>query len=232
MGVKKTIDDYAANIVQTTAELDRLIDCHPDIDKKKTQLSRYLSKWANLLDITVSVASNEQLPYTADELGFKTIPMSTKVECGDRQVSDYIFHLDDYDQFGGLCIERKGCTRKNGRMISSDLYSSFSNEENRSRFYREVERFHEDKRFDSMILVSECSYNEYLSFKPAFNGKQYNKCNYGMNVPARRATIGKLYAIGCPVFFAGTRQHAVEMYRDMIIQKCRQDYKKILNIED
>ena len=69
----------------------------------------------------------------------------------------------------------------------------------------------------------------YNSFKPAFNGKHYNKCNYGMNVPARRATIAKLYAIGCPVLFAGTRYHAVEMYHDFVVQWIRENYAKILN---
>lgn len=231
MGTKKTHDDYAALILQSHVELSMLPVFHSDYNKIHARLSRQLTKWADRLNILVQVASNEQTEWTADELGYTCIPMSTKAECGALQVADYQAFLEDYNQYVGLLVERKGCTRKGGRMVGCDLYSTFSNEDNRSRFMAEVERFKSDNRFNQMILISECSHGEYLSFRPSFNGKHYNTCNYGMNVPARRATIAKLHAVGCPVFFAGTRQAAVEMYRDFIIQWCRENYIKILNIE-
>jgi len=116
-------------------------------------------------------------------------------------------------------------------MTGCDLYQTFSKSDNRSRFYREIQRFKDDPRFDIMVLIAECSNGEYLSFKPAFNGKNYNKTNFGMNVAARRATIAKLIAQGIDVHFAGTRRAAVELYHDLIIQWCRVNYAKILNIE-
>ena len=231
MSKTKSIDDHAATILQLSVELRHLPAYHPEFDKKNDQLSRQLSAWAGKLNITVHVASNEQRPYTAEEIGYPIIPMPLKKISGAPQVGDYHAYLDDYDQFCGLCVERKGVRRKNGRMISCDLYNSFSKEDNRRRFYAEIERYHQDPRFNLMVLIAECSYGEYLSFKPAFNGNQYNKCNYGMNVASRRATMAKLEVMGCHVKYMGTRQAAVEYYHDLVIQWCRWNYKKILNIE-
>lgn len=232
VGVKKSLDLYAADILQLHVELQRLTDYHPDYENTQAKLSRKLTAWTSLLRITISVASNEQTPWTQGEIGYPCVPMATKQDSILRQTGDYQAYLNDYDKFCGLLVERKGTTRKNRRMVGCDLYSSFSNEDNRRRFYAEVERFKQDKRFNQMLLISECSLGEYLSFKPAFNGKQYNKCNYGMNVPSRRATIAKLHAIGCTVHFAGTRHHAIEMYHDFVVQWVRENYVKILNLEE
>jgi len=229
--MKKTIDDYAANILQLHVELQQLPEYHPDHDKKQDQLSRQLTSWVNKLNITVQVANNEQTPWQADEIGYPCIPMATKQASGTPQTGDYIAYLDDYDTFAGVMVERKGTTRKNGRMTGCDLYQTFSKSDNRSRFYREIQRFKDDPRFDIMVLIAECSYGEYLSFKPAFNGKNYNNTNFGMNVAARRATIAKLDVNGCPVKFMGTRKHAVEYYHDLVLQWCRASYVRILNIE-
>lgn len=190
-----------------------------------------MTAWAKKLNITVQVASNEQTPYSADELGYPCIPMSLKKDSMMRQVGDYIAYLDDNDQFAGVLVERKGVTRKNGRMVGCDLYSSFSKTDNCRRFEAEFKRYQKDPRFNLFVLISECSYGEYLSFKPAFNGKNYNKTNFGMNVAARRATIAKLIMMGVVVHFAGTRQAAVELYSDLVRQWCRVNYKQILNID-
>ncbi len=229
--MKKSIDNYAASILQLHVELQRLPEYHPDYEKKQDQLSRQLTAWSKKLNITIHVASNEQVPYTVEELEYPMMPMSTIKAGGERQVGDYIFYLDDYDMFGGPCVERKGTTRKGGRMIGCDLYSSFSKKDNRRRFEAEFKRYQKDPRFNLFVLIAECSYGEFISFKPAFNGKNYNKTNYGMNVAARRATLAKLISMGVVVHFAGTRQAAVELYHDLVIQWCRTNYVKILNIE-
>jgi len=229
--MKKTIDDYGTSILQLHVDLQRLPACHPDYEKTQDRLSRQLSAWAGKLNITIHAASNEQTGWTAEEMGYPVLPMSTKKDSGARQVADYQAFLNDYNMFCGVCVERKGTTRKNGRMDGCDLYSSFAKKDNRRRFYAEVERFKLDSRFDQFVLIAECSRGEYLSFKPAFNRKNYNKCNYGMNVPARRATLAKLMAMGVYVDFAGTRAEAIESYRNLIVQWCRTHYQKILNIE-
>ena len=226
----KNIDDYAASILQYHVELQRLPPQHPDYEKTEDQLSRQLTAWAKKLNITVQVASNEQTPYSADELEYPCIPMSLKKDSMMRQVGDYVAYLDDYDMFAGVLVERKGTTRKNGRMVGCDLYSSFAKKDNRRRFEAEFKRYQKDPRFNLFVLISECSYLEYLSFKPAFNGKNYNKTNFGMNVAARRATIAKLISMGIDVHFAGTRQSAVELYSDLVRQWCRTEYKQILGL--
>ena len=129
-------------------------------------------------------------------------------------------------------MERKGTTRENGRMVGCDLYSTFSKKDNRRRFEAEFKRYQKDPRFNLFVLIAECSYLEYLSFKPKFNGKNYNKTNYGMNVAARRGTIAKLISMGIDVHFAGTRQYAVELYSDLVRQWCRTNYMAVLDIDD
>ena len=225
--MKKTIVDYENDIILLHNGLKE----YPDSTTLQEKLSRRLSAWGGKLNITIHVASNEQVPYTVEELGYPMTPMSTIKAGGERQVGDYIFYLDDYDMFGGLCVERKGTTRENGRMVGCDLYSSFAKKDNRRRFEAEFKRYQKDPRFNLFVLIAECSYGEYLSFKPKFNGKNYNKTNFGMNVAARRATIAKLISMGIDVHFAGTRQAAVELYSDLVRQWCRVYYERILNIE-
>ena len=227
----KTIDDYAATILQLHVELQRLPPQHPDYEKIEDKLSRQLTAWSKKLNISVQVANNEQIPWQSEEIGYPCIPMATKKASGAPQTGDYIAYLDDYDMFVGVLVERKGTTRENGRMIGCDLYSSFAKKDNRRRFEAEFKRYQKDPRFNLFVLIAECSYLEYLSFKPKFNGKNYNKTNYGMNVAARRATIAKLISMGVVVHFTGTRQAAVELYSDLVKQWCRVNYERILNIE-
>ena len=228
----KYIDDYAASILQYHVELQRLPPQHPDYEKTDDKLSRQLTSWSKKLNITVQVASNEQQPYTTDEIGYTCIPMATKQASGTPQTGDYVAYLDDYDKFVGVLVERKGTTRENGRMVGCDLYSSFAKKDNRRRFEAEFKRYQKDPRFNLFVLIAECSYLEYLSFKPAFNGKNYNKTNFGMSVAARRATIAKLISMGIDVHFAGTRHAAVELYHDLVLQWCRTNYRAVLNIDD
>jgi len=228
----KSIGDYEVDIKKYYDELQRLPPQHPDYEKIEDQLSRQLTAWSKELNITVQVANNEKTPWLSDEIGYPCIPMATKQASGTPQTGDYVAYLDDYDTFAGALVERKGTTRENGRMIGCDLYSSFAKKDNRRRFEAEFKRYQKDPRFNLFVLIAECSYLEYLSFKPKFNGKNYNKTNYGMNVAARRATIAKLISMGIDVHFAGTRQAAVELYSDLVRQWCRVDYKTILNIDD
>lgn len=228
--MNKTIVDYEKEIVSLHNELKD----YPDSITLHDKLSRKLTAWVKRLDFNIRVAQNETIPWTDEELGLVTIPMEKKAASGHAQTGDYIFEILNDDQSittGGLCVERKGTTRENGRMVGCDLYSSFSKKDNRRRFEAEFKRFQNDPRFNLFVLIAECSHGEYLSFKPKFNGKNYNKTNFGMNVAARRATIAKLISMGVDVHFAGTRKAAVELYSDLVRQWCRTHYKQILNIE-
>lgn len=153
----KSIDDYAATILQISVELSQLPTYHPDYDKKNDQLSRQLSAWAGKLSITIQVAHNEKLPYKSSELGGSYIPMSLKKDSMVRQVGDYVAYLDDYDMYAGICIERK---------TLEDLYGTLMNREQRSRLYREIARAESDPRFNRFILLAECTYEEFLQYVP------------------------------------------------------------------
>lgn len=231
MSKNKSIDDHYATILQLSVELAHLPSYHPDYDKKQEQLSRQLTSWSGKLSITIQVASNEQVPWLSEEMGYPCIHMSLKKDSNVAQTGDYVAFLDDYDMFAGLCIERKGVKRENGRMISCDLYNSFAKKDNRRRFEAEFKRYQVDSRFNRFMILVECSYLEYLSFKPAFNGKNYNRVNPGMSIESRRNTLAKLDVMGATVKFLGTRQAAVEYYRSLIIQWCRVHFKEILNLE-
>lgn len=230
--MKKSIDYHAANIIQHHVELQHLPQYHPDYEKIQDKLSRQLTAWSGKLSVTIHVALNEQQPWTTEEIGYSIIPMATKQKSGTPQTGDCIFYLDDYDMFGGLCVERKGVKRGNGRMVSSDLYGSFAKKDNRRRFYAEFQRYRNDPRFNHFLILVECSHLEYLTFKPHFNGQNYNMTNQGMSIESRRATLAKLDMMGAVVKFMGTRKASVEYYHNLIQQWCRVNYAKILNIDD
>lgn len=156
----KTIDDYAASILQYYVELKRLPPQHPDYEKIEAQLSRQLTAWGKKLDMNVRVANNEKLQWTDKELGMITIPMEKKAASGYNQTGDYTFEILNSDQSittGGLVVERK---------TLDDLYGTLMNKEQRSRLYREIARYEADHRFNRFMLIAECSYEDFLQYVP------------------------------------------------------------------
>lgn len=161
-----------ADYEQEIRELHHVIKEYDDAEavaKLKNRLRGLLNAWYDLLDITVFIASNEQTPWSAEELGMKTRPMLLKKDIGHDQVGDYQFLVNGpgklVDRFGGLLVERKGCTRKNGVITSCDLHGTLMSD-HRDRFYREIDRFEKDGRFEKMIIITECSLEEFLNFLP------------------------------------------------------------------
>lgn len=152
----KSRGDYEVDIRKLHADI--LAD--PKSEKLRKQLSNRLGRWASMLDIAVRVASNEQKPWTEAELGILTIPMAKKSENGFDQVGDYQFEILGADQKivpGGLVIERKEI---------SDLYGTLMNQDKRSRFKREVERYKSDPRFDLMTIMVEGSITDFMNYVP------------------------------------------------------------------
>ena len=152
----KGIADYEKRI----KELHQQLIDDPDSDKLQKQLYRQVGPWVNMLNIAVRVASNEKNPWNEAELGTITIPMSKKTETGHSQVGDYHFEVLNSNQdiiLGRLVIERKEI---------SDLYNTLMNEDKRSRFKREVERYRADSRFDSMIIMVEGSITDFENYVP------------------------------------------------------------------
>ena len=216
---KKTASGYAAEIRQlypTTTEAEQLT------------LNRKISSFVKLLDITIFQAQNEQLPWSEEDLGYTVRPMLLKSKCGDDQVGDYQAYYSSPVCSGwvGILVERKG-----GKKGCEDLYSTLINSENCSRFYREIDRFQEDERFTQMVIIAECSFEQFLLYRPPFIGKTFNKDHLGASVAARRGKIASLYARGVPVIFAGTRYNAIEVYKALIRQWLIKNYVSILGLD-
>lgn len=219
-----TLEKYESEIIT----LQNAICDYPDSTSLKSKLSSRLTAWSKRLDISVFVASNEQDPWTTEELGLPCVPMATKKQSGFDQVGDYHVYIHNKGIFTGLVVERKGVKRTKGLMTACDMYSTFANRPGRERFYAEIARFKQDSRFNQMLIISECTYQEFLSFKPMFNGKSYNRTNHGMSVEARRGTIAGLYAKDIPVVWAGTRLQATRLYEPLVRQWCRHNFNTVV----
>lgn len=223
---KKTREEYEADIQKLHHTIKEYGDI-PEVEKLKATLNRKLGKWFELLDIQIVVANNEQQPYTTEELGFKTHPMFLKKDIGIEQTGDYQIFVNGTGKqlqecFSSLLVERKGCTyeadEKRGgvNMIGCDIYQTLMNAAGRERFYREVSRFHSDPRFNQMIVICECTYEQFLQFTPKFTGKKFNRNHVGATVASRVATINGLFERGVSVRFMGSRKRAIEAYRNMV----------------
>ncbi len=221
LGKTKTASDYAAEIREmwpaTTSE-------------EEEKLSRRISSFVKLLDITIFQAQNEQLPWTSEDLGYNVRPMLLKHKSGIQQVGDYQAYYSGAGVEGwiGFLAERKG-----GKKGCEDLYSTLMNSENCARFYREIDRFKEDTRFSQMVIIVECSFERFLLYQPPFIGKTRNTNHIGANAEARRGKIASLYTRGVPVVFAGTRLNAIKTYKALVRQWLIKniDFVLSLNVE-
>jgi hypothetical protein len=221
MGKTKTATDYANEIKELyliksrTAEQDK-------------QLTRKVSSFVKLLDITIYQAQNEQLGWTSEELEVKVSPMLLKSDIQIAQVADYqaTYSFLGHSGWIGLLVERKG-----GKKGVEDLYGSLMVAENCERFYREINRFKNDNRFDQLVLIAECTFEQFLLYSPPFIGSEPNVRHVGASVEARRAKIASLQARGVSVYFCGTRHNAIQFYKSLIRQWCLKHYVGILKLD-
>lgn len=233
--VKKTREEYEAEIKKLHHTIQVYGDI-PEVEKLKATLNRKLGKWFELLDIYIAVAQNEQIPWTEEELCFKTKPMFLKKDIGIDQTGDYAIFVNGTGKplqecFSSLLVERKGCTYESDSrggltMVGCDLYQTLMSQKGRDKFYREIERSKADMRFDRMDVVVECTREQFLQFKPPFKWvydkvqkkkvKKYNKGDhFGASVESRIATLNGLFERGVSVRFMGSRKRAIEAYKSM-----------------
>lgn len=83
----------------------------------------------------------------------------------------------DGDRYVPILCERKSI---------QDAYGTLIVEENRSRFYREIDRFREDPRFDQMVVIVEGSLSDFLLYQPEFTG---GKFDYKRRFDKKKRTI-------------------------------------------
>jgi hypothetical protein len=224
VGKVKTIEDYEAEI----RDIHRQLKDYPDSETLNNKLDHRLTKWASLMEVTVFVANNEQKPFTMEEIGYPTRPMLTKKEYekmygkgnGVEQVADY----QAYIRGGSVAtwcltlVERKG----------DDLYSTLMNSDNRARFYREIDRFRRDSRFEKIVVLTDWTLDKFISFVPPFCGKTRNTNHIGACVESRYGTIASLYIQDVPILFCGSRARAAKMYHKLIQQDIIKNYVKYL----
>ena len=218
----------------------------PDRAKKEKQLHKKVAFWEkNKLNKVVYVANNEQTPWPLFEaVGLPVLPMKTKAKSGYRQVGDYVCCVfiedgrpgkpDSYHKYLPLVVERK---------TEGDLYSSIVPADNWARFKREINRFHEDNRFNNMAIITETDLTKFLSYKPEFiikyvvlkNGKKIAKKVFNTNKPispeVTMAKVAKCYVLNAPVLFAGTTDKAMKMYKNLIRQTIIEQYADLLELK-
>lgn len=230
MGKTKSLDDYEYDIEKLTKRIEAETN-ETKITTLNRTLYRKLIAWFELTKhkIVINVANNEQTPWTEDEIGHKTTGMPTKKECGFDQVADY--HITMNGIITDLIIERKGCEwdiddRGCANMRGNDLYSTLIH--NHERFNREIERFKSDDRFKTMIVIVECTYAEYMRFRPPFHAKKRSD-GEGASIESRVGTLNAILTKhNINVLFAGSRIAATAAFNNMIKQAIMNNYKKFI----
>jgi ERCC4-type nuclease len=161
--------------------------------------------YENAVDVRVEVANNEKKKYTSEEINFKTIPMRTKSETGERQTTDYVvywkfkFEIDvegepTHYRKMGICFERKEVKDFHGTII-----------QNYDRFDREIDRFLQDPKTKMMLILIEGSLQETLAYLPP---KRYSGDAVKGMIASKLGAIAGIEARGVHVCFKSSRVQA------------------------
>jgi ERCC4-type nuclease len=162
-------------------------------------------------------------------LGFVTEPMQTKKTTGINQVCDYhgIITTTNGDRYIDIAVERKEI---------SDLYGTLIPEDNRARFYREIERFNTDERFNKMVIIVEGTLSDFIMYQPEFNGDEFD---YGRRFDVKKnATINEkkitvladTMVAGVQILFCDNPTLAAQMCGRMFRESVKKEYYKILRL--
>jgi len=221
MGKRKTAADYETDIRSLHKEL-------PNVATEK-KIAHRVKKLMERSSIRVQVANNETHPWTSDMLGFATEPMQTKKTTGINQVGDYhgVVATTNGDRYIDIVIERKEI---------SDLYGTLVPEDNRARFYREIDRFRIDKRFNSMAILVEGSFTDFILYQPEFNAGEFD---YGRRFDVKKnstinekklTVLADLLVAGVSVMFCDTPALAAQMCGRIFRESVRKNYAQILEM--
>lgn len=160
----------------------------------------------------VYVCRNEQRPWKEEEIGYPTFPMETKAVSGVRQTGDY-FATHNNNVIPTL-VERKSL---------QDAYGSFIVEKNRARLYAEIERYHEDDRFNEFIIIIEATRKMFMAFFPAamwINRKsKTERAKFIRSINKKKVTVLQhLEDRGAEIIFADNRQHAASVFGTIVTE--------------
>jgi len=119
-----------------------------------------------------------------------------------------------------------------GSLYGSTVLKDGKKRYHRDRLHEEIQRFKEDDRFSKFWLFAECTRSDFMSYSPVFTGKERNK-GYGANVESRKASIASIaYEMGSPVNWCGTRQGAIDDFKNLIQQTIIHDYVQLLDLDN
>ena len=226
MAKRKTESDYAAAIT----ELHQQRIEYPDSDAIIRKIDTQVRGWMRRVEIVVQVAQNEQTPWTSEMIGYPTEPMPPKTDSGFAQTGDYVgvVRTSDGERYVPVLCERKSI---------QDAYGTLIMEENRARFYREIERFHTDPRFDQMVVIVEGTLSDFLLHQPEFSGGKFDykrrfatKKNDSVN-EKKMTTLADLFMMDVSVLFCDNATLAARMYGRLIREAVRKKYWRVLELE-
>jgi hypothetical protein len=191
-----------------------------------SMLRTWYSKLLKDNQIFILQAQNEQLPITEDEINLPVRPMPLKSDNGFQQVGDYQFKVKN--TWGSFIVERKSIADLYGTLFSKNTETQ---EKQRERLYREIDRFYADDRFDQFIVMVEGSYKEFLRYVPLAD--RMSTTGYWLKVESmlnsKKSTINSLNVRpGAKVIFCDSREDMVERFRDMIRQWVIHNFEEVL----
>ena len=218
----KTRQDYEFEICSLR---DAIQDDQANAEEYRQKISRLVPNWMETLPVTVFVANNEQLPWDIDSIGFSPCPMPQKNEVIPQQVGDYQYWIETPGKepmscFGPLLVERKSLNDFYGTMFGG-----------RERFYREVDRFNQDPRFNQMLVVIEAEIGEWYEYQPNVS-RQYDETSRTRTVTLehKQACLASLLARGVMPVFAGSREKAPRLYRHLVRQNIIKNWERWIPI--
>ncbi len=126
-----------------------------------------------------------------------------------------------------------------GKGGANDLYGSLygspklkdgTKRPNRDRLKEEVDRFKDDDRFKQFWIIAECTRTQFMSYRPQFRGKQKSH-GYGANANSRKASnVSMGLHFGGPICWSGTRQGAIDDFKEIINQGIVFYYAELLGL--
>lgn len=202
---------------------DAIRDDPHNREEYQREIEKTVPKWMETLPVTVFVANNEQTPWDIESIGFSSCPMPQKNENVPQQVGDYQYWIETpgrpaLECFGPLLVERKSLP---------DFYGTMYGE--RERFYREVDRFKQDSRFNQMLIIVESEIGDWYEYQPTV-ARSYDETSRTRTVTleGKQATIASLLARGVMPVFAGSRELAPRLYRNLVRQNIIKNYERWL----
>ena len=117
-----------------------------------------------------------------------------------------------------------------GSVYGSTKLKSGKTRYNRDRLKDEAGRFKEDPQFKQFWIIAECTRAQFMSYHPQFRGKEKSS-GFGANANSRKATIGSVgLHFGGPVSWSGTRQAAIDDFKEVINQGLVFFYAELLGL--